>query len=131
MKTKTAQLPATNEILSALKAKKYLDDRTLLAAVKANPAKALKMEKHIPNHSVRTVQNTRDTMNICIPDYQVVRNGTFHSALSDMQMAQISGGETVFTVITSVIGGIAGPAAVVGLGLTLADQSDDNATDGC
>ncbi len=128
METKTTQLPITNEIVSVLQAKKFLDDRTLLAAVRADPAKAL--AKPVPGLSVRTVQNTRDTMNICIPDYQAIRDGTAYAALDDKQMAQVSGGEIFLGIIIGIIAATATVTAVVGIAVTVADQDDNDAVDG-
>ncbi|MDD9807480.1 MAG: hypothetical protein OXU34_04310 [Gammaproteobacteria bacterium] len=84
------QVPVTNEIVSVIWAKKCLEDRNLLAETKADPAtkafggKASSMQ-------VRAVQNTSDTLNICIPDYAALNDGTL-DRLADKQMADVSGG---------------------------------------
>ncbi len=80
----TIQIPATNEVVSALLAKKYAADKALLAAVKSDPAKALNVRDAALK--VRTVQNTAAVVHVCVPDYQAMR------ALESSDLEQISGG---------------------------------------
>lgn len=77
------QVPAANEIVSAPLAKKYAADKTLLAAVKSDPAKALNV--HDAALRVRTVRNTAGVVHVCVPDYQAMR------ALESSDLEQISG----------------------------------------
>ncbi|MDD9806167.1 MAG: hypothetical protein OXU44_04400, partial [Gammaproteobacteria bacterium] len=93
MRTQTAtELPATNEIVSALLAAKYADDQTLLQTVRDNPQTALNGSGVAV--TVRAVQNTEDTLHICVPDYEVLAD----MKLDDEQLAQVSGGEIFISI---------------------------------
>ncbi len=115
MRIQTAtELPATNEIVSALLAAKYADDLALLQTVRANPQTALNGSE-VPV-TVRAVQNTEDTLHICVPDYDVLAD----MKLDDEQLAQVSGGEIFISIgiaISAVF--VAGTVAtVVGIKVT-------------
>lgn len=85
MKTTTpATLPVTNELVSVLWAKKCADDHTLLAAVRENPRKALKVRDDAAD--VITVQNTPTVLHVCVPDYEALR------ACGERELTQVSGG---------------------------------------
>lgn len=121
MRTQTAtELPATNEIVSALLAAKYAGDRTLLQTVKADPQTALNGSEVAV--TVRAVQNTEDTLHICVPDYEVLAD----MKLEDEQLAQVSGGEIFISVafaISAVF--VAGAVAtVVGVKVSEADRQE-------
>ena len=78
------KIPATNEIFSVLLAKKCAGDEALLAAIKSNPVKALDMRD--TTLRVRAVQNTRDVLHVCVPDYEAMRE------LEGSELEQLSGG---------------------------------------
>ena len=80
----TIQIPAANEVVSALLAKKCVDDKALLAAIKSDPAKALNMRDTTVR--VRAVQNTRDLLHVCVPDYEAIQE------LDSSELEQVSGG---------------------------------------
>ena len=88
------QIPAANEVVAVLLAKKCVDDKALLAAVKSDPVKAFDIRD--ATLRVRTVQNTRDVLHVCVPDY-----GAMQELESD-ELEQVSGGTRV-----------AGPAAIL------------------
>ena len=125
------QVPVTNEIVSVIWAKKCLEDRNLLAETKADPA-AKALGGKTASMQVHAVQNTADTLNICIPDYKAMNDGTF-DRLADEQMADVSGGllpllfigvPVAVAAIPAVIGiataGGAFTAAAVGAGAFIA-----------
>ena len=85
----TIQIPASNEVVSALLAKKCVDDKALLTAIKSDPAKALNMRGS--SMQVRAVQNTRDVLHVCVPDYGALREEAIQE-LKSGELGQISGG---------------------------------------
>jgi len=109
METNT-QVPMTNEIASVVWAKRCAEDGKLLAAIKADPA-AKVLERPSASMQVRTVQNTTDTLHICVPDYQRMNDGSIDE-ISDEQMAGVSGG-LFFLLPLLAIGGVAAAHAVV------------------
>jgi len=114
MEAKT-RLPATNEIVSVIWAKKCLEDGNFLTEMKADPATKAFAGK-TPSMQVHAVQNTADTLNICVPDYGVLNDGTV-DRISDEQMAGISGG--IFWFIPFLVLGAvgAGVTAAAGVGI--------------
>jgi len=106
METKQ-QVPVTNEIASVIWAKKCAEDKGFLAEIKADPA-AKAFAGKAPSMQVCTVQNTSDTLNLCVPDYKMLNDGTLE--LADEAMADVSGG---FIWMLSLL---AVPAAVTGAG---------------
>ena len=78
------EIPAANEVVSALLAKKYAADRALLAVVKSDPRKVLDTPETALQ--VRTVQNTADVLHVCVPDYEAM------SELKSDELESISGG---------------------------------------
>ncbi|MDD9868687.1 MAG: hypothetical protein OXU50_02155 [Gammaproteobacteria bacterium] len=115
MKT-ISQLPVTNEIASVIWAKKCAADKDFLAEIKADPA-AKVLERPSASMQVRTVQNTTDTLHICVPDYQKMNDGSIDE-ISDEQMAGVAGGFFWFIPIIAgiaIAGGMAaGTAAATG-----------------
>jgi len=106
--TKSMQeLPMTNEIVSVLWAKKCLDDKAWGQQVQSNPAAAIEWANDA--QSVATVQNTADTLNICVPDYQAMNDGSL-SEISEEQMAGVSGG-IFFLLPLIAVATAAAPAA--------------------
>jgi len=102
------QVPVTNEIASVIWAKKCVEDKGFLAEIKADPAaKALAGEE--TSMQVSAVQNTPDTLNICVPDYEMLNDGTLDQ-LADEAMADVSGGLIWMLSLLAV------PAAVTGAG---------------
>ncbi len=112
----TTELPATNEIVSALLAGKYAGDKSLLKTVKANPQKAL--NGHGMPITVRAVQNTEDTLHICVPAYHALDD----MKIDDEQLAQVAGGEIILAVIIGAVAFTGITCAAVGLGVTLSDR---------
>jgi len=105
--TKSMQeLPMTKEVASALWAQKCLADKAWAKQIQSDPVAAIEWDKD--EQSVSTVQNTADTLNICVPDYQFLQDGAHQ--LSDEQMAGVSGG------LIWLLGLLAVPAAVTGAG---------------
>jgi len=88
---KNLQLPITNEIASVTWAKKCAEDGKFLAAIKADPAKVFGESALPPQMQIRAVQNTADTLHVCVPDYQGL-NDVSVDKISDEQMAEVSGG---------------------------------------
>ena len=74
----------TNEIASALLAKKCAGDKALLSAVKSDPGEALDMRETALQ--VRTVQNTADVLHVCVPSYEALNK------VNDGELNQVSGG---------------------------------------
>ncbi len=88
MKTKTAKLPLTKEIASAMWAWKCSQNQAWRKRIEANPEEILK-DYSVTVEQVRTVQNTPDLLHICVPDYQTMRD---YDAMNDEEMGQVSGG---------------------------------------
>jgi len=86
METQLSQLPVTNEIASVICAKKCVEDKAFLAEMKANPAAQAGVKG-----KVLTVDNTANTLNICVPDYKMLKDGTLDQ-ITDEHMADVSGG---------------------------------------
>jgi len=115
--TKSMQeLPMTNEVVSALWAQKCLADKAWAKQIQSDPVAAIDWDKDA--QSVSTVQNTADTLNICVPDYQFLRDGA--ADLSDEQMAGVSGGLFFLFGLLGLIGSSAATAgcAAVAAGVT-------------
>jgi len=86
MKPKTAQLPMTKEIASVVWAEKYLKDQAWARQVHSDPAKTL--GRQFPGEQIRTVQNTADTLHICVPHYEA----TLDEVLDDEALDGVAGG---------------------------------------
>ncbi|MDD9807479.1 MAG: hypothetical protein OXU34_04305 [Gammaproteobacteria bacterium] len=86
MKTKTTQLPMTKEIASVMWAGKCLKDKAWARQVQSDPAKILGRE--FPGEQIRTVQNTADTLHICVPHYEA----TLDEVLGDEALDGVAGG---------------------------------------
>ncbi|MDD9868693.1 MAG: hypothetical protein OXU50_02185 [Gammaproteobacteria bacterium] len=119
METNT-QLPITNEIASVIWAKKCAVDRGFLAQIKADAATAFEGGALPASMEVRAVQNTADTLNICVPGYRGLEDAV--NQLSDEQMAGVSGGLFFLFGLLGLIGtaGAVGAAAAVGAGAAAA-----------
>lgn len=103
------QVPVTNEIISVIWAKKCVEDRNLLAETKADPAAGALGGK--ASMQVRAVQNTADTLNICIPDYRAMNDGTL-DRLADEQMANVAGGILPLLFIAVPVAVAVAPAVI-------------------
>ncbi|MDD9806183.1 MAG: hypothetical protein OXU50_02165 [Gammaproteobacteria bacterium] len=132
-----SQLPVTNEIASVIWAKKCLEDRNLLAEIKADPATKALGEK-VSSMQVHAVQNTADTLNICVPDYKAMNDGTL-SQLSEEQMSGVAGGLFFLLpliglatagAVTGAVYGAAATVAGAGVGIASAAGAFDENTDG-
>jgi len=125
--TKSVQeLPMTKEVASALWAQKCLADKAWAKQIQSDPAAAIDWDKD--EQSVSTVQNTADTLNICVPDYRGLDDAV--NQLSDEQMAGVSGGLFFLFGLLGLIGtgGLASTCAVVGsAGYAGASVADANA----
>jgi len=86
MKTKTTQLPMTKEIASVVWAEKCLKDKAWARKVHSDPAKTL--GRGFPGEQIRTVQNTADTLHVCVPYYEA----TLDEVLNDEALDGIAGG---------------------------------------
>ena len=96
------QIPAANEVVSALLAKKYVADKALLTAVKNDPRKVLDMRETALQ--VRTVQNTAEVLNVCVPDYEAM------SALKSDELENIAGG--TLTPLATMVTALAATVSV-------------------
>jgi len=105
------ELPMTKEVASVIWAKKCLDDKAWAKQIQSDPARAIDWDKDA--QSVVTVQNTGDTLNICVPDYKMLNDGTLDH-LSEEQMAGISGGIFFLLPLFGLIAAGATTAAVYG-----------------
>jgi len=116
-----SQLPITNEIASVIWAKKCASDRGFLARIQADVGTAFEGSTLPASMQVRAVQNTADTLNICVPDYRGLNDAAVNE-LSDEQMAGVSGGLFFLFGLLGLIGtaGAIGAAAAVGAGAAAA-----------
>ncbi|MDD9869364.1 MAG: hypothetical protein OXU50_05680 [Gammaproteobacteria bacterium] len=111
METKQ-QLPMTMEIASVLCAKRCSEDKAWAQKVESNPAQAFGPDFDAKNRIV-TVKNTAGSLNICVPDYKMLNDGTLEQ-LADKQMADVSGG-LLFLVIPAILAAaLSVPAAIAG-----------------
>jgi len=110
------QLPMTKEVASALWAQKCMADKAWAEQIQSDPAGAIDWDKDAQR--VSTVQNTADTLNICVPDYRGLNDAV--NELSDEQMAGVSGGLFFLFGLLGLIGTSAAVPAVaaVGAGVT-------------
>jgi len=86
MKTKAIELPMTKEIASVVWAEKCLKDKAWARQVHSDPTKTLGRE--FPGEQIRTVQNTADTLHICVPHYET----TLDEVLGDEALDGVAGG---------------------------------------
>lgn len=86
----------------------------------ANPESKAKVENEIvkkfENLDVVCKQNTADTVNIVVPDFECIEE--LSTVLSESDLEQVSGGEGIIAGIIAFIGSI-GAALGVGSGVTL------------
>jgi len=116
-----SQLPITNEIASVIWAKKCAADRGFLTKIRADVATAFEGSTLPPSMQVRAVQNTADTLDICVPDYRGLNDAAVNE-LRDEQMAGVSGGLFFLFGLLGLVGtaGTVGAAATAGAGLAAA-----------
>lgn len=116
-----SQLPITNEIASVIWAQKCAADKGFLAKIQADAATAFEGSALPSSMEVHAVQNTADTLNICVPDYKAMNDGSLDE-ISDEQMAGVSGGLFFLFGLLGLIGtaGAVGAAAAVGAGAAAA-----------
>lgn len=86
MTEKTIELPMTKEIASVVWAQKCLKDKAWARQVHSDPTGTLGRE--FPGEQIRTVQNTADTLHICVPHYEA----TLDETLGDEALDGIAGG---------------------------------------
>jgi len=127
--TKSMQeVPMTKEVASAIWAQKCLADKAWARQIQSDPAAAIDWDKD--EQSVSTVQNTADTLNICVPDYRSLQDGA--TELSDEQMAGVSGGLFFLFGLLGLVGTAAAApaAAAVPAGLAVGTAAAAGAFDG-
>lgn len=100
----TKLIPPYSEMVSALLAQRCATDKEFMAQMKSRPKEAL--ISHLPQHeqdkakdlAVRTVQNTPDTVHVCVPCYSMLEDLNV-AELDDEQMEKVAGGEIIFSII--------------------------------
>jgi len=110
------EVPITKEVASVIWAKKCLDDKAWAKQVQSDPAAAIDWDKDA--QSVSTVQNTADTLHVCVPDYRAMNDGSMDE-ISDEQMAGVSGG-LLFLLPLLAIGGAVAISAGTAVGVAAA-----------
>ena len=96
-------LAATNELVSALLAGACQRDADLRAMAETDPKKVFSFEGVTLDDkvTVRSVQNTADTVHIVVPCYESYDK--IFGSLSDQQLAAISGGDAIVATIIGTI----------------------------
>ena len=123
MKEETTGMVLPNELVAAIVADECRGDERAAARLRADCGKAVNdlIGARMPDGvAVRVAENTPDTVHVPLPHYSGEASAELAAAMSEAELAQISGGEVLCSVLIGVaIGGaVLGAAAVVALGTT-------------